>query len=83
MCAGETQPLQELKKLATIVHSSQIPQEWLKYVVPSNTSTSLFISDFKKRIEQFTFFIENANWQKKGVWLGGIIFPEAFMTATR
>lgn len=47
------------------------------------TTTSSFISDFKNRLDQFARFTETKDWQRHGVWLGGIIFPEAFLTATR
>ena len=43
----------------------------------------MFISDLKRRLDQFTTFIQTKEWQRMGVWLGGLIFPEAFMTATR
>lgn len=83
MCAGEIQPLQELKRLATTIYASEIPKAWQRYIIPPNTSTAIFVSDFKKRLDQFAKFVVNKEWQKKGVWLGGLIFPEAFMTATR
>lgn len=83
MGRGEIQPLQELKKLAKIIYASEIPKSWKKYVLPAGTTTSTYVSDFKLRLDQFKTFTETTDWQKSGVWLGGIIFPEAFLTATR
>ncbi len=39
--------------------------------------------DFSKRLKQLNYMISNSNFRHQGIWLGGIMFPEAFMTATR
>ena len=83
MCTGATQPLLEVKNMAQAMYSGEIPKSWLKYIIPKDVDVTAWISDFNKRLEQFAAFTGTKQWQKTGVWLGGIIFPEAFMTATR
>lgn len=39
--------------------------------------------DLQKRFEQFNKLIVNPHYQNSGVWFGGLLFPEAYMTATR
>ena len=83
MCEGTLQPLLELKQLAQVIYSGQIPKGWKRFNYWESIDVSGWISDFKKRLEQFDTLMKTNDWQKKGVWLGGILFPEAFMTATR
>jgi len=59
-----------------------IPEEWKKYVIKKLLIID-FVVDFSMRIKQLNKFINEEEYQRKGVWLGGIMFPEAFMTATR
>lgn len=37
----------------------------------------------QKRFDQFNKLIGTPNYQNSGVWFGGLLFPEAYMTATR
>ena len=83
MCEGKIQPLMELKSLAQIIYSGQIPKGWKRYTFWESIDVTAWISDLKKRLEQFEKLISTNDWHKKGVWLGGLLFPEAFMTATR
>lgn len=83
MCEGKIQPLQELKALAQTIWSGQIPKTWKRFTFWDSIEVTAWISDFKRRLEQFEKLISTNDWQKKGVWLGGILFPEAFLTATR
>lgn len=83
MCDGKLQPLMELKVLAHTMYSGQVPKTWRRFTFLETIDVTPWISDFKRRLEQFENLISTPEWQKKGVWLGGILFPEAFMTATR
>ena len=42
-----------------------------------------YIIDLQRRFEQFNKLIETPDYQNSGVWFGGLLFPEAYMTATR
>lgn len=44
---------------------------------------NIYILDLKKRYDQFNKLIVTSEYQKNGVWFGGLLFPEAYMTATR
>lgn len=83
MCDGKLQPLMELKLLAQSLYSGHVPKAWKRFTFLDTIDITAWISDFKKRLEQFETLVKTPEWQKKGVWLGGILFPEAFMTATR
>jgi dynein heavy chain 1 len=83
MCEGKLQPLMELKVMAQTIYSGQVPKGWKRFTFLETLDVTPWVSDLKKRLEQFDQLISTQEWQKKGVWLGGILFPEAFMTATR
>lgn len=83
MCEGTLQPLMELKLLAQTLYSGQVPKIWKKFTFLETLEVTPWISDLKKRLDQFDSLVSTPEWQKKGVWLGGMLFPEAFMTATR
>lgn len=46
-------------------------------------SANDWLYDFKRRIDQFTHLNNTKNYHQQGVWFGGLLFPEAFLTATR
>ena len=46
-------------------------------------SVSEWIPDFARRLEQLDSLSEKDNLADVDVWLGGLFFPEAYITATR
>lgn len=82
MCQGERKSTQQLKQLAEELHSDTIPPKWRKYVVP-NIVVSLWVNDLVKRIEQLKMLSERGDFGQKGLWYGGLLYPEAYLTATR
>jgi len=52
------------------------------YVV-ANISSTAWIIDFVKRVEQLKVLSESKDFGKSGLWFGGLLFPEAYLTATR
>ena len=83
MCAGERKSTNILKNLAQELHGDVIPKKWRRYNIASITATE-WINDFKKRVEQLQKLGASTDYGKKsGLWFGGLLFPEAFMTATR
>ena len=46
-------------------------------------SVSEWIPDFARRLAQLDNLIEMENLADVEVWLGGLFFPEAYITATR
>jgi dynein heavy chain 1 len=80
---GRAAPVQETKRIAQSVMLNEIPKFWRKYVVPDTVSLSNWIKDLKSRIEQLARLSSTNDWQRKGLNLGELLFPEAFITATR
>ena len=42
-----------------------------------------WILDFKNRINQLNKITQSPDFGRSGLWIGGLIFPEAYLTATR
>lgn len=83
VCEGRVVASSQVKALAKELYNEQIPALWKKYNVYT-LPCSEWILDFQKRIEQFSELItKKENYQKHGVWLGHLLYPEAFLTATR
>lgn len=83
MCAGERKSTNILKNLAQDLHADIIPKKWRRYNV-ANITANEWIDDFKKRIDQLSSVSTSTDFgRKSGLWFGGLLFPEAYMTATR
>jgi len=83
MCSGERKSTNILKSLAEDLHADVIPKRWRRFNIANITVTE-WIDDFKKRIDQLQKLSSSTDFGKKGgLWFGGLLFPEAYMTATR
>jgi dynein heavy chain 1 len=82
LCTGERKSTNILKSLAQDLHADVIPKRWRRFNIANITVTE-WIEDFKKRIEQLEKLSGSKDFGRKGMWFGGLLFPEAFMTATR
>jgi dynein heavy chain 1 len=63
-----------------------IPTHWRKYKVPRSTSVAEWIPNLARRLGQLARVAERGAAAPLGdfeVWLGGLFFPEAYVTATR
>jgi dynein heavy chain 1, cytosolic len=56
---------------------------WTSFTFDPTINLTNYILDLQKRFEQFNKLIDASNYQSSGVWFGGLLFPEAYMTATR
>ena len=83
MVEGRLQPLEDLKIKAKMIYHGKIPKEWNKYCYPSTINVSVWIQDFKNRLDQILANCKSSDWQRKGINLGYMLFPEAFLTASR
>lgn len=63
LCDGKIQSTADMRKLAQQIHSEQIPTTWRKYRV-ANLSVTDWITDFKKRLDQFNRIIPQADYRK-------------------
>ena len=53
-----------------------------KYTVP-NISATVWINDFIKRVEQLKKLSGQKDFGQSGLWYGGLLYPDAYLTATR
>jgi dynein heavy chain 1 len=83
LCEGKLLATNILKALAKDIHSDSIPKGWVTFTVHPTLLLSPYILDLKKRLEQFSKLMITPNYQRSGVWFGGLLYPEAYMTATR
>ena len=56
---------------------------WVSFIIDPTINLTSYIIDLQKRFEQFNRLIAARHYQNSGVWFGGLLFPEAYMTATR
>ena len=42
-----------------------------------------WVNDFVKRVEQLKKLSASKDFGQSGLWYGGLLFPEAYLTATR
>jgi dynein heavy chain 1 len=82
MTDGSLKSTFDLKKLAQTLHNDVLPDKWKRFPIAPLSAADWFL-DFTKRLEQLTTLASSPDFGKRGVWLGGFFFPEAFMTATR
>ena len=83
MCAGKTLATNLLRELCKLIHSDSVPKPWVSFVIDPSLSLTNYVLDLQKRFEQFNHLIATPDYQSCGVWFGGLLFPEAYMTATR
>lgn len=60
-----------------------IPDHWRKYKVQKVTSVSEWIPNLARRLAQLDHISRLDNLNNIEVWLGGLFYPEAYVTATR
>lgn len=59
------------------------PVHWCRYKVPKALSVSGWVVDFARRLTQLNRIAGLDKLNDVEVWLGGLFFPEAYITATR
>lgn len=82
LCNGDRRSTNILKELSDNITKDEIPKRWRKYNI-GNITMSEWLTDFIKRIEQLVKLTGSSDFGKKGLWMGGLLFPEAYLTATR
>ncbi|KAJ2138918.1 dynein heavy chain, partial [Coemansia sp. RSA 788] len=92
VCRGETKQTNHVRNLLRDFNANVVPRAWLQYTVPRGCSLSRWVTDFAMRVDhirELSACVESATAQTMErvqsvrVWLGGLLFPEAFVTATR
>ena len=87
MSLGNVKFTNPIRQIAQDLHTDVVPKSWKLYPIAPVTVAE-WLLDFKTRVQQLSTLTEEttksaASFGKKGIWLGGFFFPEAFMTATR
>jgi dynein heavy chain 1 len=60
-----------------------IPNDWRRYKVAKAMAVSGWMTNFARRLVQLDHIASLDNHNNIEVWLGGLFFPEAYITATR
>ena len=82
MSKGEGKSTNELRDIAKNVFNDSVPKSWQIYATLELNVTE-WILDFKNRINQLNKITQAPDFGRSGLWIGGLIFPEAYLTATR
>lgn len=69
--------------MAKDIHADTVPKHWVSFIIDPTVNLTNYIIDLQRRFEQFNRLIKTPDYQNSGVWFGGLLFPEAYMTATR
>jgi dynein heavy chain 1, cytosolic len=85
VCEGTLKQTNHLRNLISALTKGTIPTHWRKYKVPKAASVAEWIPNFARRLGQLARVAEQggAALGDFEVWLGGLFFPEAYVTATR
>ncbi|KAJ2419889.1 dynein heavy chain, partial [Coemansia sp. RSA 2524] len=88
VCRGETKQTNHVRNLLRDFNANVVPRAWLQYTVPRGCSLSRWVTDFAMRVDhirELSACVESATAQtvvervqSVRVWLGGLLFPEAF-----
>ncbi|OQR92538.1 dynein heavy chain [Achlya hypogyna] len=88
VCANTLKPSNAVREAMRALHQGVLPVDWRgAYVVPSELSLLEWLRDLARRLAQLQALapmpanelLQSAD----GIWLGGLVAPEAFVTATR
>jgi dynein heavy chain 1 len=82
MCKGNLKSTNELREIARDVFNDTVPKSWKVYQT-MDLSVSEWVMDLKSRVLQLNKISNEKDYGKRNVWMGGLIFPEAYLTATR
>lgn len=82
MCKGNSKSTNDLREIAKDLFNDQIPKSWKSYNT-INLNVTEWIIDLRNRALQLNKVSKEKEFGKRGIWLGGLIFPEAYLTATR
>lgn len=89
ICQGEKKQTNHHRSMLSELVRGIIPKGWKLYTVPAGCTVIQWITDFSNRIKQLqkvSQLVSQAGakeLQGFHVWLGGLLNPEAYITATR
>jgi len=81
---GEIKQTNDIRSLLNSLSHGTLPPRWKRYVVPDSVTIGVFMRDVTRRFSQLEKLIGADGYkQSPCIWLGGLLNPEAFTTATR
>jgi dynein heavy chain 1 len=87
VCDGSIKTTNYHRELIDTLTKGIVPRTWRAFNFLETLTVNTYISDFVKRLSQLTSIKDSAGVTGKftsyALWLGGLLFPEAFLTATR
>ncbi|XP_055707524.1 dynein heavy chain, cytoplasmic isoform X3 [Phlebotomus papatasi] len=89
ICQGEKKQTNHHRSMLSELVRGIIPVGWRRYTVPAGCTVIQWITDFSHRVQQLqkvSTLVSQAGakeLQSFPVWLGGLLNPEAYITATR
>ncbi|KAL5291956.1 DYNC1H1 family protein [Megaselia abdita] len=89
ICQGEKKQTNHHRSMLSELVRGIIPKGWRKYTVPAGCTVIQWVTDFSNRVKQLqkvSQLVSQAGakeLQGFPVWLGGLLNPEAYITATR
>ncbi|KAF9455575.1 dynein heavy chain and region D6 of dynein motor-domain-containing protein [Collybia nuda] len=83
VCQGELKQTNHLRTLMSCLTKGTIPDHWRRYKVYKAMAVSGWIADLARRLAQLDNIAALDNLNNVEVWLGGLFYPEAYITATR
>ncbi|XP_044735865.1 dynein heavy chain, cytoplasmic isoform X10 [Chrysoperla carnea] len=89
ICQGEKKQTNYHRTMLSELVRGILPSNWRRYTVPSGCTVIQWITDFSQRIKQLQEVSQLVSQygakeiQSYHVWLGGLLNPEAYVTATR
>lgn len=89
ICQGEKKQTNHHRSMLSELVKGIIPKGWRKYTVPTGCTVIQWVTDFSNRVKQLqkvSQLVSQAGakeLQGFPVWLGGLLNPEAYITATR
>jgi dynein heavy chain 1 len=85
-CVGAVKLSNHLRSIMTSLSKGVVPKDWQRYVLPEGTSLMRWVLDLVarlKQLEEIAQQLASPTATPRPYWLGGLLSPEAFMTATR
>ncbi|KAL5535276.1 DYN1_2 [Sanghuangporus sanghuang] len=83
VCEGSLKQTNHLRSLLSALTKGTIPPHWMRYKVKKMMSVSEWIPNLARRLAQLDRIAGLDSLNHVEVWLGGLFFPEAYVTATR
>ena len=77
MAKGEGKSTNELRDIAKSVFNDTVPSVWQIYSTLELNITE-WILDLRNRINQLNTITRADDYGKSNLWIGGLIFPEAY-----